>query len=94
MIRISATDWDRDIVEAINRFLQKLSLDENGMRPYAYMDEPMLDSVGIHIAPLDGYSKAVRHLIATECLRIRRNLAQNLTFAQEQPYEVTTEECE
>ena len=91
MIRMQATDWDRDIVDALNDYLQILEPDPRGLRPFAYMDEPMLHSVGIHVAPLDGYAKSMRDAIAAECLRIRRSIALNLTFAQNQPYKAVPE---
>lgn len=87
VLRFRATDWDREMAIAINDYLGTVEPDTEGNVPGAFVDEPLEDSLGIHILPLDKYSKARRKEITAQCLRIRNGVAYGLTFGQKRPYE-------
>lgn len=70
LLRFGATDWDAEIARAINAYLATVEPDAEGTQPAAFVDQPASHMLGVHVFPLNLYSKARRYEIVLECARI------------------------
>jgi len=70
LLRFGATDWDAQIARAINAYLATVEADAEGTQPGAFVDQPASHTLGVHVFPLNLYSKTRRYEIVMECARI------------------------
>ncbi len=70
LLRLPATDWDAQIARETNAYLATVEPDAEGARPGAFVDQPAAGWLGVHVFPLNLYSKDRRDEIVTECARI------------------------
>ena len=70
LLRFAATDWDPEIARRINGYLRSIEPDAEGTQPSAFVDQPASHTLGVHIFPLNLYSKQRRDEIILECARI------------------------
>jgi hypothetical protein len=69
-LRLAATDWDREIAEGIQEYLETIPVDEDGKRPVAVIRDPHSGALGVHVYPLDRYSPERREEIIRGCMRV------------------------
>jgi hypothetical protein len=86
ILRLPATDWDKEAAKAINDYLEGVEPDADGVRPKAYVDEKSTKWLGVHVFPLDGYTDEERQGIAVICTRILNRLAPRQTDTTIRPF--------
>ena len=70
LLRFAATDWDAEIARRINTYLHSIEPDAEGTLPSAFVDQPASHMLGVHVFPLNLYSRERRDEIVLECARI------------------------